>query len=107
MPSTPILFENLNQTALIEKAIENQEGILSHTGALFVETGSRTGRSPYDRFIVEEPSTSEHIVWGEINRTFSPQHFDQLWQDVEGHMSQRHSYVSHVHIGADEEHYLP
>ena len=52
---------NLTSFQLIEKAIENGEAHLSSTGALYTTTGKRSGRSPNDRFIVKEPSTSDSI----------------------------------------------
>lgn len=107
MTHSPKVYEDLPTTALIEQAIQRKEGVLSETGALVVETGERTGRSPKDRYIVEEPSTSEHIRWGDVNRAFSVRHFEALWHEVEQQVNQNDSFVSHLHIGADEEHYLP
>lgn len=107
MNTSQTVFENLPTTRLIEQGIQRKEGVLSETGALVVETGDRTGRSPLDRYIVEEPSTSDHIKWGNVNRAFSVTNFDTLWQDVEQHVSQKDSFLSLLHIGADEEHYLP
>jgi phosphoenolpyruvate carboxykinase (ATP) len=107
MNPSPKIYEDLPATTLVEHAIRRREGVLSGRGALVVETGERTGRSPLDRYIVEEPSTNEHIHWGTINRAFSVRHFDALWHAVEKHVNRNDSFTSHLHTGADEEHYLP
>ena len=100
------VFE-LTAEELIEKSLNNGEGILAANGALSVETGDRTGRSPNDRFIVKEPGTEDLIDWGEVNRPFDPDKFDALWDKVDSYLIEKDRYISHVHVGAHDEHYLP
>ena len=100
-------FEDLPSAALAEISVQRGEGRFASNGAIVVETGARTGRSPKDRFIVEEPSTAEAIDWGAVNQPISPTVFDALWDRVQVHLSDNDSFVSHLHVGADPEHYLP
>ncbi|SHI20698.1 phosphoenolpyruvate carboxykinase [Ferrimonas marina] len=99
--------QDLTSNQLIEAAIRGAEGRLAANGALVVETGHRTGRSPQDRFIVKEASTEHSIEWGKINRPFEPGHFDALWQRVEDYLASKQPFLSHLEVGADPEHYLP
>ena len=98
---------HLNNEKLIAHAVKNNEGIIASNGAFATSTGTRTGRSPNDRFIVDEPSTSSLIDWGEINKPFSSEKFDLLWDKVDNYLSNRNRYISHLHVGSHQEHYLP
>ena len=54
---------NLEAPELIDMAAAAGEGVLSAHGVLVTRTGSRTGRSPNDRFIVREPATEDDVWW--------------------------------------------
>ena len=84
---------NLSSAELIERAVKRAEGVLDKNGALVVETGARTGRSPNDRFIVKEPSTEQDIDWGKVNKPFDADKFDVLWKRVEDYLNTQEYFL--------------
>ena len=99
-------FWNLSPSELIEDAIINGQGMLTDTGALAIETGEFTGRSPQDRFIVADAKTEDAVWWGNINIKFSPEKFDALYERVKEYLSDKDIYVRDAYACADEAHRL-
>lgn len=100
------IFWNLPPAALYEITIRNGEGQIASTGALVVETGEHTGRSPRDKFIVREPSTEHDIDW-KANKPFDPDKFDALLSRVLAYLQNRDVYVLDCYAGADPAYRLP
>ena len=91
---------NLLEPALIEAALRRNEGSLGNGGTLLVETGEFTGRSPKDKFTVDEPSVKK-TIWWENNPPMSPEHFEQLYQDMLAHMKGGEYFIEDLYSGAD------
>ena len=76
------VYRNLPLERLIEDEIANKEGKIGMKGAIMVDTGKYTGRSPKDKYFVDEISTSENIWWGSVNRKISEDIFDKLYLKI-------------------------
>jgi phosphoenolpyruvate carboxykinase (ATP) len=100
IPAGPV-YANRPAAELVELALSRQEGGLTANGALVSYTGSRTGRSPQDRFIVREPSTESQIAWGNVNRPIEPAVFDRLFARVTAYLQGRPLFLSDLHACAD------
>jgi len=99
--NTKNVFYQLPVSELVEHALANHEGRLSDTGALAADTGKFTGRSPKDRFLVEDSLTKDSVWWGEINQRMSPANFEALFSKVAAHLSDKIIYVRDCAAGAD------
>lgn len=74
---------------LVEKAVKRGEVQLTSDGAIVATTGKYTGRSPKDKFIVEEGETKEDISWGKVNRPISGEVFDKLYKKVTDYLAEK------------------
>ncbi|MFT6963119.1 MAG: phosphoenolpyruvate carboxykinase (ATP), partial [Flammeovirgaceae bacterium] len=93
---------NLTPAELIEEALFNKEGSLTDTGALMCDTGTFTGRSPKDRFIVKDETTEGDVWWGDINIPFDPAKFDSLMEKMVKNLEGKKLYVRDAYAGAYE-----
>ncbi len=100
------VYAHLAPAALVEQALRRGEGQLTDQGALNAFTGSRTGRSPKDRYIVEEPTIKEQIWWGAVNRPLAPTVFDRLLDKVTAYLQRRDLFVFDGAACADPRHRL-
>ena len=98
---------NLSTPQLIETAIARGEGRLAANGALVAMTGARTGRSPRDKFTVEDDETRGRIHWGKVNQPFPPEKFNALLERVLRHMAERDLFIMDLAAGADPTYRLP
>ena len=102
----PVVYQNLPVPRLVEEAIRRGEAVLTPAGALNATTGRYTGRSPKDKFIVDEPAVHDHIAWGSVNQPFSVERFDRLLERVKQYLAGRDSFVLDAFAGADPAHRL-
>ena len=86
---------------LIERALTRNEGMLTDTGALAVETGRYTGRSPEDRFIVDTPDVHDQIAWGTVNKPFSVDNYAKVKAAAVDYLRTRDLFVVRAIAGAD------
>jgi phosphoenolpyruvate carboxykinase (ATP) len=98
-------YRNPTTALLYTHALRRGEGRLAEGGPLAVDTGRFTGRSPKDKFLVEEESSHNRIWWGEVNRPLSPEHFWGLRDKVTTHLEAADGlYVIDAWAGADPAH---
>jgi phosphoenolpyruvate carboxykinase (ATP) len=101
------VHHNLSVAELYEHALRRGEGILGLDGQLVVETGKHTGRSPNDKFFVQEPGSETHIDWGKTNKPIAPAVFDRLLERVADYLAGKDVYSLDTYVGADERYRLP
>ena len=101
------VYWNLPTPILYEEAIRRHEGRLAHLGSLVVRTGQHTGRSPKDKFIVQEPSSADKVWWGSANQPMEPHRFEILHRRLLAYLQGRDLFVQDCFAGAAPEYRLP
>ncbi|MEM6892624.1 MAG: phosphoenolpyruvate carboxykinase (ATP) [Bacteroidota bacterium] len=96
----------LSSNELHQKTEANGMGKTASSGALAVNTGEFTGRSPMDRFIVKDEITEEKIWWGDINIPFESEAFDRLYDKVITYLNDKELFVRDAYACADQDYRL-
>src|SRR5690554_100993 len=96
------VYWNMSPAELIEDTILLGEGVLTDTGAIAINTGKFTGRSPEDRFIVCDEKTEDAVWWGKINKKFEPAKFDALFNRMKAYLVGKDVYVRDSYACADD-----
>lgn len=104
--SNATLRYNLTADELHKITIEKGQGVEVSSGALAINTGWFTGRSPKDRFIVKDHITENEVWWGKINLPFDSEKFDKLYTKVTDYLSNKEIFVRDCYVCSDENYKL-
>lgn len=99
-------YWNLSPAELVQHSINKGMGRITDTGALAVNTGKFTGRSPKDKFTVKDALTEHSVDWGDINIPISPANFDKLYNAMTSYLEGKEIYVRDAYACADSKHRL-
>lgn len=102
LQDNPNVFWNLTPAELYEHILKKGEGILTKDFAVRVLTGKFTGRSPKDKYIVDQPAVHDDIDWGKINQPVSQEVFDGLYAKTVAYLKEQDLYAKDLYCGADE-----
>jgi len=92
---------NLSTPALYEHAIKRYEGQIAHLGPLVVSMGQHTGRAAKDKYIVDEPKTTNDIWWGKTNVKYPEERFNSLFNHMTAYLRGKTVFVQDCYVGAD------
>ncbi len=101
------VYWNLTTEALYEEIIFRGEAQISQLGPVIVNTGQHTARAANDKFIVHESTTEKNVWWGEYNRPYASQKFDELYSRLQGFLQGRDLFVQDCYGGADPNYQVP
>ncbi len=100
------VWRNLSTPAIYEHAVRRHEGMISHLGPLVVRTGQYTGRSPNDKWVVDEPGSRDEVWWGDVNQAMTEETYERLRARLMAYLQQSDLFVQDCYSGADVRHRL-
>ncbi|MYA97435.1 MAG: phosphoenolpyruvate carboxykinase (ATP) [Nitrospinae bacterium] len=101
------VYRNLPIPTLNEMAVARGEGYLAPNGALVVHTGKFSGRSPKDKFTVDQNPSNKKIWWGPINQKISTENWDNIFQKIASYAQKRDLFIFDGFVGNDPRYKLP
>ncbi|MBL7163254.1 MAG: phosphoenolpyruvate carboxykinase (ATP) [Anaerolineales bacterium] len=102
-----LAYWNLPTESLYEEIVFRGEGHISHKGPIIVPSGKHTARAAQDKFVVREPTTEADVWWGQYNRPYSREKFDDLFTRLQGFVQGRDLFVQDCFAGAHPDYRLP
>ena len=99
--NTGAILYNGSRKELVEEAVSREEAKLTDAGPIVAYTGVHTGRSPNDKFIVDESTSRDQVWWGEVNKSITQEKFDGLLTRAKEYLSGRDLFVADCFVGAD------
>lgn len=100
LKSVKRVHRNLDYKTLTQMAVANEGAQISSHGALMIDTGIFTGRSPKDKYFVKQLPSSEHIAWGSINKPVSLEVFNELLETAKAQLTDKELFVTDVYCGS-------
>ncbi len=97
------VYWNASTPELYEHAIRRYEGQIAHLGPLVVNMGQHTGRAAKDKYIVDEPGTTDDVWWGDVNVKYPEEKFNRLFKRMAAYMRGKTVFVQDCYAGADEQ----
>ena len=94
------IYRNLDVDTLIEHAVNNEGAKISSTGALMIDTGIFTGRSPKDKYFVDADPSNKYIAWGDVNAKIDANVYDKLLNTAKTQLNNKDLYITDVYCGA-------
>jgi phosphoenolpyruvate carboxykinase (ATP) len=91
----------LSPEELAQQTVARGEGSICDTGALVINTGEFTGRSPEDKFTVLDDITKDTVNWNNFNIPFDPKHFDNLYNKMIAYLGNKELWVRDCYACAD------
>jgi phosphoenolpyruvate carboxykinase (ATP) len=101
------VYWNLPSEALVEEIVFRREGSIAFMGPVIVNSGKHTARAAQDKYIVREPSSEDHVWWGQYNRPIAADKFNEIFSRLQGYLQGRDVFVQDCFAGADPEYRLP
>ena len=101
LSNVEMAYWNLHPSELVEESIIRGEGYLTDVGALAIDTGEFTGRSPKDKFVVFDENTRDSVWWGDVNNRFESDKFDILHHRMLAYLGGKEIWVRDAYACAD------
>jgi phosphoenolpyruvate carboxykinase (ATP) len=101
LANVEMAYWNLHPSELVEDTITRGEGVLTDVGALAIDTGEFTGRSPKDKFVVYDENTKDSVWWGDVNNRFEADKFEILHNRILAYLSGKEIWVRDAYACAD------